>query len=246
MMTFGDRLRATLSDRGLSKSDFAKLLWPGSIGVDARGGIFPKGKDLVSDWCDGLALPCEMNRDRIGEVLGVDMALFARELFWRGEADAAPELFWRGEADAEPEIQLTIAPGARNEAQLSRHALIRLAQRCGVSSKDDLRAAVRAMWPVISSAEIATRQRRWVQKRGEDWLIPFRLTADGEVFVAVMAGAAKTDFCDRFAMKTVLTLDMLWPDQREAVLRLADGAHKDEAELAAAYDAVRAARFKNS
>lgn len=74
-------------------------------------------------------------------------------------------------------------------------------------------------WSWFVIAQYATRQRREA-RRGDRWLLPLTVRDDGSIFVAVMLGSASETFVDTFSAKTVLTLEMVRADRRDAVLAL--------------------------
>jgi hypothetical protein len=106
-------------------------------------------------------------------------------------------------------------------AALSRHALVRMVQRCGCETAADLHAAFRAAWPVLSRVEAMTREQR-KSEPSSIWRIPVNLPTMAEPAIFVTAGPSAEDDPRIFFVKTAFPISFLSP--RERAEALATGA----------------------
>lgn len=106
-------------------------------------------------------------------------------------------------------------------AALSRHALVRMVQRCNCETATDLHAAFRAAWPVLSRVEAMTREQR--QREAHlIWKIPVILPTMAEPAIFIAAGPSPADDPCLFYVKTAFPISFLSP--RERADALATGA----------------------
>ncbi|HEY8124528.1 MAG TPA: hypothetical protein VIF88_03800 [Methylocystis sp.] len=143
---------------------------------------------------------------------------------WRGLAATPGELAWlagfrmdvsRAGAESHPAQYLDFV------AAISKHALVRMVQRCGCETAADLHAAFRAAWPVLSRAEEMTREQRQAEP-SLVWRIPVNLPTMAEPAIFVMAGPSPDDDPRVFFVKTAFPISFLGP--RERADALATGA----------------------
>jgi hypothetical protein len=104
-------------------------------------------------------------------------------------------------------------------SRISRHALLRLAQRGGVTSRTDLSMAIRQIWNRVGLFEIATRDRRENQKI-DRWLVPVRIHSCNEPLLLVISSRENNGEHTCPTLVTVLSWDMLYPHQTKAVTDL--------------------------
>jgi transcriptional regulator with XRE-family HTH domain len=78
---FGRKLFFELERRGWSQSDLARKLFPNSdVKYDNRGYTVTKGRDVVSSWVRGKALPSPQNLIKVAAALGMDPEVLAPDI----------------------------------------------------------------------------------------------------------------------------------------------------------------------
>lgn len=75
---FGRRLTALLDARGLSKSDFARLIW-GSYRDPKTGYMVAKSRERITAWVNGKAFPTDENLELIASALGITAEELVKE-----------------------------------------------------------------------------------------------------------------------------------------------------------------------
>jgi hypothetical protein len=102
-------------------------------------------------------------------------------------------------------------------AAISKHALVRMVQRCGCETAADLHAAFRAAWPVLSRAEEVTREQRKAEP-SLVWRVPVILPTMAEPAIFVVAGPGPADDPRVFFVKTAFPISFLNPRERADAL----------------------------
>jgi hypothetical protein len=110
---------------------------------------------------------------------------------------------------------LTVYTGANRRANINsrvmllvtRHAVVRLAQRAGVRTVDDLVAAMRELWRITSTLLVLRPYNGWLETPAGGWLMPIE-AADGETLaVAVLERDRKSG--NMLVVKTILDREMV-------------------------------------
>jgi transcriptional regulator with XRE-family HTH domain len=95
--TFGRRLAALLAERGMNQSDFARQVWGET--VDEKGYRTAKGRDRISDYVNGRALPSPKLLKEMADALGM------------AQEDLAPDLATGAAAREKPAIAMSSPSG---------------------------------------------------------------------------------------------------------------------------------------
>jgi transcriptional regulator with XRE-family HTH domain len=101
---FPRRLGAALDKQGLTQSQLAAKIW--GLTVDSKGCKVAKGKDRISEWLSGKALPSPVNCEKLARALGLktsDLMTFPHH-GGRGGAETLP--FSAVESNAHPGMTL--------------------------------------------------------------------------------------------------------------------------------------------
>lgn len=113
---------------------------------------------------------------------------------------------------------LTVFTGANHRPEVrlatplvvTRHACVRLAQRAGVRTVDDLIVAMRELWRATSALIYGLDQDRWLSPPNNGWFLPIK-TVDGETLATAVLERDR-DGGEWLVAKTVLDGDMVVGD----------------------------------
>lgn len=116
---FSKRLHDTLIDKGYTQSDIARRLW-GNTGSGAAA-----GRDKISTWVNGVALPTPKHLRELCDALGVETQdLIPGGMHAAASAETAPlKLVMMGEGKAHLEVNANLPP----EAALKIYEIVRKA-----------------------------------------------------------------------------------------------------------------------
>ncbi len=112
--TFAHRLHHALLDKGWSQSDLARKVWGGETRIDSRGYEAVVGRDRISQYCRGKAMPAPATLKKIAQELDVTTEYLAPNL----TASAIER-----EVSA---LKIEMAPGHRNRCLLRINRLVPL------------------------------------------------------------------------------------------------------------------------
>jgi hypothetical protein len=110
---------------------------------------------------------------------------------------------------------LTVFTGANHRPEVkvvtplvvTRHACVRLAQRAGIRTVDDLIVAMRELWWATSALIYGLAPDRWLSPPNNGWFLPIK-TVDGETLAMAVLDRDR-DAGERLVVKTVLAGDMV-------------------------------------
>ena len=107
---FSRRLRQAMIDAGLSQSELAAKIWGRT--ADNRGYSVAKGRDRISIYLKGMALPDHANIQKLADALGLSVE------------ELAPDMKAQSVERDYPEIGITKAPGHPDKILLRVNKLV--------------------------------------------------------------------------------------------------------------------------
>jgi transcriptional regulator with XRE-family HTH domain len=110
---FSRRLHEAMIKKGLSQSDLAAMIWGRT--KDQRGYDVAKGRDRISVWLRGKAIPDPQNLKKLADTLELDVA------------ELAPDITAATVEKENPEIAMTMIAGHADKVFLRVNMLVPLA-----------------------------------------------------------------------------------------------------------------------
>lgn len=112
--SFSKKLHYALIDRDMTQSDLARIVYGGATRVDNRGYDTVVGRDRISSYCRGKAMPEPRMLQKIADALGMKTE------------ELAPNLAASAIERELPEIQITAAAGHHETVLLKVNKLVPL------------------------------------------------------------------------------------------------------------------------
>lgn len=112
--TFAKKLHYALIDRDMSQSDLARIVYGGATRVDNRGYDTVVGRDRISSYCRGRAMPEPRTLQKIADALKMPIE------------ELAPNLAASTIEKEKPEIQITAVAGHHQTVLLKVNKLVPL------------------------------------------------------------------------------------------------------------------------